>query len=242
MKIREGSAADRRQAPGRDRETAHGRQPPGDVGGFKRLHALGTGMKIRQNLRHWAAKKALTTPVIGPRVNDRLVDMHTDIFLGKTDESNHDTRRAHLDDFFDATMDTYVAALRAGYPEAEAREVTHIQANFDFFTHGWTEMMEIPAGELEDHYRRYEGFFTEHGITIDDPLGEFAPATGVTEAPTTLEKLEDAEYENAIEGFADDVYVETPEGLLKGRGTDEPDVSPTEAPGADAEDDEASAD
>mgnify|MGYP006914312654 FL=1 len=102
--------------------------------------------------------------------------------------------------------------------------------------------METPADELEDHYRRYEEFFAEYDITIDDPLGEFAPATGVTAAPTTLENLEGAEYENAIEGFADDVYVETPEGLLKGRGTDEPDVSPTEAPGADAEDDEASAD
>jgi hypothetical protein len=242
MKIDEGSGADRRRASGRGPGTASRRQPPRDVGGFKRFHAVGSGMKIRQNLRHWAAKKALTTPVIGPRVNDRLVDMHTDIFLGKTDESNHDARRAHLDDFFDATMDTYVAALQGGYPEAEAREITHIQANFDFFTHGWTEMMEIPADELEDHYRRYEEFFAEYDITIDDPLGEFAPATGVTAAPTTLENLEGAEYENAIEGFADDVYVETPEGLLKGRGTDEPDVSPTEAPGADAEDDEASAD
>jgi hypothetical protein len=208
---------------------------------LKRPRAFQSGMKIRQNVRHWAAKKALTTPVIGPRVNDRLVDMHTDIFLGKTDESNHEARRLHLDDFFDATMDTYVAALEAGYPEAEAREITHIQANFDFFNHGWTEMMEIPADELEDHYRRYEAFFSEYGITIDDPLGEFTPPTGVAEAPATPEKLEDAEFENAIEGFADDVYVETPDGMLKGRGTAEPeDVDPSEAPGVD--DEEASAD
>jgi hypothetical protein len=200
-------------------------------------------MKIRQNVRHWAAKKALTTPVIGPRVNDKLVDMHTDIFLGKTDEANHAARRAHLDDFFDATMDTYVAALEAGFPEAEAREITHIQANFDFFNHGWTEMMEIPADELEAHFRRYESFFTDHGITIDDPLGEFAPLGGVAEAPATPEKLETAAFENAIEGFADDVYVETPEGLLKGRGTDEPaDVAVDEAPGVEADDEEASAD
>jgi hypothetical protein len=199
-------------------------------------------MKIRQNVRHWAAKKALTTPVIGPRVNDKLVDMHTDIFLGKTEEANREERRDHLDDFFDATMDTYVAALQAGYPEAEAREITHIQANFDFFNHGWTEMMEIPADELEDHFRRYEGFFTEHGISIDDPLGDFRPIAGITEAPKTLEKLENPEFENAIEGFADDVYVETTDGLLKGHGADEPgDVDPTEAPGVDA-DDEASAD
>ncbi|MFC7225952.1 DUF6149 family protein [Salinirubellus salinus] len=199
-------------------------------------------MKIRQNLRHWAAKKALTTPVVGPRVNDKLVDMHTGIFLGKTDESNHDERRAHLDDFFDATMDTYVAALESGYPEAEAREITHVQANFDFFNHGWTEMMEIPGDELEDHYRRYEAFFADHGITIDDPLGEFRPLGGIAEAPKTPERLEEPEYENALAGFADDVYVETPEGTFEGHGTEEPeDVDVSQAPGADA-DEEARAD
>jgi hypothetical protein len=193
-------------------------------------------MKIRQNLRHWAAKKALTTPVVGPRVNDKLVDMHTGIFLGKTDESNHEERRAHLDDFFDATMDTYVAALEAGYPEAEAREITHVQANFDFFTHGWTEMMEIPGDELEDHYRRYEAFFEDHGITIDDPLGEFRPLGGIADAPETPEKLEEPEYENALAGFADDVYVETPEGTFEGHGSEEPeDVDVSQAPGADSD-------
>jgi hypothetical protein len=200
-------------------------------------------MKIRQNVRHWAAKKALTTPVVGPMVNDKLVDMHTKIFLGKTDEANHDDRRAHLDDFFDATMDTYVAALEAGYPEAEAREITHVQANFDFFNHGWTEMMEIPGDELETHYRRYESFFVDHNITIDDPLGDFRPATGIAAAPRTLEKLETPEYENAIAGFADDVYVATPEGEFKGHGSDEPEeVDVSQAPGVSDSDEEARAD
>ena len=194
-------------------------------------------MKIRQNVRHWAAKKALTTPVIGDVANDKLVDLHTGIFLDKADENRREERRDHLDDFFDATMDTYVAALEASYTEAEAREVTHVQANFDFFVHGWTKMMEIPGDELEDHYRRYEEFFVEHGITIDDPLGEFRPADGIAEAPETPEKLERPEYENAIAGFADDVYVETDDGeTLVGNGTDEPDgVDPTDAPGVDDE-------
>ena len=36
-------------------------------------------MKIRQNIRHWAAKKALTTPVVGdaldgPELAERVVD------------------------------------------------------------------------------------------------------------------------------------------------------------------------
>ena len=192
-------------------------------------------MKIRQNVRHWAAKKALTAPVIGDIANDKLVDLHTGIFLDKADETRREERREHLDEFFDATMDTYVAALRAGFTEAQAREITHVQANFDFFVHGWTEMMEIPGDELEAHYRRYEEFFVEHGITIDDPLGEFRPADGIADAPATPESLERPEYENAIAGFADDVYVETADGeTLVGDGTDEPDdVDPTEAPGID---------
>ena len=196
-------------------------------------------MKIRQNIRHWAAKKALTTPVIGDVANDKLVDLHTSIFLNKADEDRREERRDHLDDFFDATMDTYVAALEAGFAEAEAREITHIQANFDFFIHGWTEMMEIPADELEAHYRRYEEFFTDYDITIDDPLGTFRPAPGVTEAPTTPERLEKPEYENALAGFADDVYVETEAGETVVGGTEEPaDVDPSVAPGID--EDEAS--
>ncbi|MFD1571083.1 DUF6149 family protein [Halorubrum laminariae] len=198
-------------------------------------------MKIRQNIRHWAAKKALTTPVVGDVANDKLVDLHTSIFLNKADEDRREERRDHLDGFFDATMDAYVAALQRGFTEAEAREITHVQANFDFFNHGWTEMMEIPGDELEAHYRRYETFFTDHGITIDDPLGAFRPAAGVPEAPETPDRLETAEYENALAGFADDVYVETDEGeTVVGGQTEEPDeVDPSAAPGLD--EDEASA-
>ena len=194
-------------------------------------------MKIRQNIRHWAAKKALTTPVVGDVANDKLVDLHTSIFLNKADEDRREERREHLDDFFDATMDTYVDALQTGFAEAEAREITHIQANFDFFNHGWTEMMEIPADELEEHYRRYEAFFTEHGITIDDPLGGFRPADGVTGAPETPERLATPEYENALAGFADDVYVEMDDGeTIVGGDTEEPDdVDPATAPGLDEE-------
>ncbi|MEF8888371.1 MAG: DUF6149 family protein, partial [Haloarculaceae archaeon] len=63
-------------------------------------------MKIRQNVRHWAAKKALTMPVVGEYTNDKLVDIHTSVFLDRADEARREERRAHLDDFFDATMDT----------------------------------------------------------------------------------------------------------------------------------------
>lgn len=87
-------------------------------------------MKIRQTIRHFAAKKTLTLPVVGDVATEKLVDLHTRIFLERADADRREERREHLDAFFDATTDTYVAALDDGYPEAEAREITHTQANF----------------------------------------------------------------------------------------------------------------
>ncbi|MFC4357487.1 DUF6149 family protein [Halobium salinum] len=196
-------------------------------------------MKIRQNARHWATRKALTTPGIGGVVNAGLVRLHTSIFLKKAEEGREEERKDHLDGFFDATMDTYVAALEAGFDEAGAREITHIQANFDFYNHGWTEMMEFPADELEAHYDRYADFFERHGITIADPLGEFAPADGVASAPSTPEKLENPEHPHAEGGFADDVYVEGPDGELRVGGGEEPaDVDSSDAVGMRGESDD----
>ena len=189
-------------------------------------------MKIRQNVRHFASRKALELPVVSNIVKDKLVSMHTDIFLQKADPDHREDRRDRLDAFFDATMDTYLTALQEGAPEAEAREITHIQANFDFYNHGWTEMMEFPGDELDDHYERYETFFERHGITIDDPLGEFEPAGGIPDAPSTPEKLEEPEHPYAEGGFADDVYVEGPDGEVRVGGQEEPDdVDVSDAPG-----------
>mgnify|MGYP000498304818 CR=1 FL=1 len=193
-------------------------------------------MKIKQGIKHWAAKRSLTAPVVGEMVADRLVDLHTGVFLDWAEEDRQDERRDRLEAFFDATMDTYVAALEAGYPEAEAREITHAQANFDFYNHGWTEMMEFPVDEVETHYDRYADFFESHDITIDDPLGEFASESGLPEAPSTPEKLDDPEHPHAIGGFADDVYVETDDGEVVIGGGEEPDaVDVEQAPGVDAE-------
>jgi len=111
-------------------------------------------MTLRQTARHWAAKRALTTPVVGDRVREKLVSLHTGVFLDKAEQVHREERREHLEDLFEATMDTYIAALEAGYPEAEAREITHLQANFDFYNYGWTEMMEFPVDELEEDYER----------------------------------------------------------------------------------------
>jgi hypothetical protein len=196
-----------------------------------------TGMKINQTVRHFAAKKALTLPVVGDLAVEKLVDLHTNVFAGKADPAHAEERRPHLDGFFDATIDTYLAALNAGYTEAAAREITHVQANFDFYNHGWTEMMEFPAEELDTHYDRYRDFFETFEITIADPLGKFEPAGGIPEAPSTPEKLDDPEHPHAEGGFADDVYVQGPDGEVLVGGQDEPEaVDVTDAPGVSADD------
>ena len=183
-------------------------------------------MKIRQNLRHWASKKALTMPVVSDYTHEKLVDLHTGVFLDRAAADHREERRAHLDGFFDATMDAYLEALRAGYPESEAREITHVQANFDFYNHGWTEMMEFPTDEVEPHFERYREFFEAHGITIDDPLGEFRPSGGIPDAPSTPGRLDDPEHPHAEGGFADDVYVEEPDGEVRVGEGEEPESVP----------------
>ena len=189
-------------------------------------------MKLRQNARHFASRKALELPGVRSIAKKGLVDLHTRIFLGKAEEGRQEERRDHLDAFFAATMDMYLAALQEGYTEAEAREITHVVANFDFYNHGWTEMMEFPGDELDDHYDRYGDFFEEHGVTIDDPLGEFEPRAGIPDAPATPEKLRAGTFEHAESGYADDVYVEDDEGELHVGDVDEPeDVDPSDTPG-----------
>ena len=179
-------------------------------------------MKLRQNARHFASRKALETPVVRSLAVSGLVRLHTSVFLKKADPDHAEDRKSHLDGLFEATMDSYLEALRAGYSEAEAREITHIQANFDFYNHGWTEMMEFPADELEAHYDRYRKFFETWGITIDNPLGDFKPDGGIPDAPSTPELLEDPVHPHADGGFADDVYVEGPDGELIVGGQEEP--------------------
>ena len=141
--------------------------------------------------------------------------------------------------FFDNTFDTYVAALEAGHPEAAAREITHVQANFDFYNHGWTEMMEFPVEELGAHRDRYADFFDAHGVTVDDPLGAFRRVE-VPDAPATPGRIEAPVHPYAEGGFADDVYVETSDGEVVVGGREAPDdVDPADAPGVDPEDVEA---
>ncbi|ELZ78093.1 hypothetical protein KU306_01530 [Haloferax larsenii] len=194
-------------------------------------------MKIRQNIRHFATKKALTMPVIGDIATEKMVDLHVRVFGERADPDHREEREPHMAAFFECTFDTYLAALDEGFPEAEAREITHIQANFDFYNHGWTEMMEFPADELEAHYERYQQFFERYDIDIANPLGEFR-TIDIPDAPATLENLENPEHPHAEGGFADDVYVEDASGEVAAGGTEEPeDVDVSVAPGMQEVDD-----
>ena len=188
-------------------------------------------MKIRQNVRHFAAKKALTMPVVGDIATEKLVDLHVRIFGERADPDRRAEREPRLEAFFERTFDSYVTAMEEGYSEAEAREITHVQANFDFYNHGWTEMMEFPVDEIEDHYERHRDFFERHGITIDDPLGEFGTGD-LPSAPSTPERLDAPEHPHAEGGFADDVYVEDDDGEVRVGGREDPgDVDVEAAPG-----------
>ena len=131
-------------------------------------------------------------------------------------------------------MDAYLAALAAGYTEAAAREVTHVQANIDFAAHGWTEMMEFPVTELDAHYERYADFFEAHGVTLHDPLGEFREAP-LPEAPRTPERLEDPTHPHAEGGFADGAYVERGSEVVDDDDREPEDVALTDAPGVTEE-------
>ncbi|MFB6108183.1 MAG: DUF6149 family protein [Haloplanus sp.] len=195
-------------------------------------------MKLRQNVRHFAAKQALTMPVVGDLAREKLVGLHVDVFGSKAETGRREEREPRLEAFFERTFDSYVDALDEGFTEAEAREITHVQANFDFYNHGWTEMMEFPADEIDAHYDRYRDFFERHGVTVADPLGEYGG--DLPDAPSTPEKLDDPEHPHAEGGFADDVYVEDADGNLVVGGQDEPDeVDVSAAPGVgdESEDD-----
>jgi len=190
-------------------------------------------MKLRQNVKHFAARKALELPVVGDAVHEQLVGLHVSVFGGWADPDHREARVPHLEAFFDASTEMYLAALQEGFDEATAREITHVVGTFDFYDHGWAEMKEFPPEEVDAHYERHRAFFEQHGVTVDDPLGEFAPPGGLPEAPATPERLEAGEFPHAEGGFADDVYVEDETGETRRGGREEPEsVDVRDAPGA----------
>lgn len=189
-------------------------------------------MKIRQNVRHFAARKALETPVVRDVTRDKLVDLHTRVFLERAPQEQREERRCRLEAFFEGTIDAYLAALQEGYSEAEAREITHVMGNLEFYRLGWTEMMEFPANEVDDHIERHSDFLASHDVSLEDPLGEFG-SDSLPEAPATPEKLSDPDHPYAEGGFSDDVYVEDREGVRRGGKPMHSDVEVRDAAGVD---------
>jgi hypothetical protein len=94
-------------------------------------------MRLVQSRRNYLAQVLLKAdlPVVTPFFRRWLVGIHTDFFV-EASERDGEARSEHLDALFDATIDVYLRALREGYPEAQAREITPVQATWDFLNHG----------------------------------------------------------------------------------------------------------
>ena len=146
-------------------------------------------MRLYQTWRNYAAQVLLERdiPLVSARVRSWLVGLHAD-FFAENSEQDAEARRPLFRKLFDSAIDTYLAALREGYPEAQAREITHIQGTWTFVDHGWGELLEFPPEEATVYYERYEEFFDRHGCSPEAPLGEFAPAGGLPDAPETPER------------------------------------------------------
>jgi len=163
-------------------------------------------MRIFQTWRDYLAQVLLVrdVPALTPLVRRRLVSFHVDAYL-ELAERDADAREPRLRALFDAVMDAYVRASKEGYPEIEAREITHVMGNWEFIQRGWGEFLEFPPREAEAYYRRYQGFYDRHGCSPETPLGEFASKDGLPSAPDTPERL-NGEYPLAEPGLADEVY------------------------------------
>lgn len=101
------------------------------------------------------------------------------------------------------TVDAYVTALDEGYPEGMARGPAHLMANAAFARHGWTDLMELRREALSREFERFDGFFERHGASVDAPLGEFAPAGGLPDAPATPEMEAEVGYPHLKPDYGD---------------------------------------
>ncbi len=164
-------------------------------------------MRLHQTWRNYLTQVLLerNIPLVSSRVRTWLVDLHADFFVERS-ERDPAAREPHLRALFDTAIDVYLRALREGYPEAEAREITHIQASWDFQNHGWGELIEFPPEEREAYHERYREFYDRYDASPENPFGTFAPRDGLPSAPETPERL-DGNYPFAAPGLTDDVYV-----------------------------------
>jgi len=168
-------------------------------------------MRLYQTPRNYVAQVVLERdiPLVSSGMRRWLVRLHADFFADAS-ETDAEARRPHFRAFFDAAIDAYLAALSEGYPEAEAREITHVMAAWEFSNHGWGELLEFPPEERDDYYEKYENFYDAHDADPDDPLGAFSPPGGLPYAPETPDRL-NGDYPFAETGLVDDIYVHAPE-------------------------------
>lgn len=166
-------------------------------------------MRIYQTWRDYLAQVVLVRepPVIDRLFRRWLVGLHTDFFVGAS-ERDGSAREPHLRALFEGSLNAYVRATKEGYPEAQAREITHVLATWDFVDHGWGELIEYPPEEASEYYERYRDFYERHGCSPGNPLGEFEPPGGLPDAPETPDRL-NGDYPLAEPGLADDVYIMT---------------------------------
>ena len=182
-------------------------------------------MKLSQSRYHFIAKRALTTPGLRRVAQSRLVDLHVDVFTDWSAPGRAAERQRYLSVLSDALVDAYREGIEAGRPEAGARERVHVMANLAFHERGWTELLEFPPSEFGPHLERHREFLDRHDVSRVDPTGDFRSAP-LPPAPTTPERAEHPDYPHADPGYADDVYVERPDGEVRA-GAEQP-----EPPGA----------
>ncbi|MFD1566217.1 DUF6149 family protein [Halolamina litorea] len=192
-------------------------------------------MRLYQTWRNYAAQVVLERdiPVVSDRMRSWLVGMHADFF---TEHSARDAaaRRPLFAALFEGAIDAYLEALDEGFPESQAREITHIQGTWTFINHGWGELLEFPPEEATAYYERYHAFFDRHDCSPEDPLGSFAPAGGLPDAPETPGRL-NGDYPFAEPGLDDGVYVVAEKSDVRLHcGADEEAKPNTGADGAEA--------
>jgi len=80
-------------------------------------------MRLYQTWRNDAAEVLLqrNIPLVTDWMRSWLVDLSAE-----HSEQDADARRPLLHTLFDATIDVYLKALEESYPEAQAREITHV--------------------------------------------------------------------------------------------------------------------
>lgn len=179
-------------------------------------------MRILQTWRDYAAQVVLLSdlPVVPTYVRGKLVDLHTERYL-EFSERDAAEREPRLRAVFASAVDAYVRASKEGYPEIQAREITHIMGNWEFIRQGWGELIEFPPRERETYYDRYSGFYDRHGCRPASPFGEFLPPGGFPPAPSTPGRL-NGEYPlsepglgNEVYAIAEDLDVRLPDGAAR---------------------------